>query len=143
MAKVQLANVAVLDNPSPFLNPFQFEVTFECIEELKEGEFVHCFSFTKRPKKIIPNLKKYSAKGLFVSDELSFRRSAFFRGRRRFAPFFFKVKKMSISESYWNFLFPPSSCFSSCISYICFQIAFILFFQVHLFLKWYLFVSIF
>jgi len=37
MAKVQLANVAVLDNPSPFLNPFQFEVTFECIEELKEG----------------------------------------------------------------------------------------------------------
>lgn len=39
MAKVQLANVAVLDNPSPFLNPFQFEVTFECIEELKEGMF--------------------------------------------------------------------------------------------------------
>lgn len=39
MAKVQIANVAVLDNPSPFLNPFQFEVTFECIEELKEGKF--------------------------------------------------------------------------------------------------------
>lgn len=39
MAKVQLANVAVLDNPSPFLNPFQFEVTFECIEELQEGKF--------------------------------------------------------------------------------------------------------
>ncbi|XP_057332943.1 histone chaperone asf1 [Microplitis mediator] len=36
MAKVQLANVAVLDNPSPFLNPFQFEVTFECIEKLEE-----------------------------------------------------------------------------------------------------------
>lgn len=40
MAKVQLANVAVLDNPSPFLNPFQFEVTFECIEELKEGNLI-------------------------------------------------------------------------------------------------------
>lgn len=38
MAKVQLGNVVVLDNPSPFLNPFQFEVTFECIEELKEGK---------------------------------------------------------------------------------------------------------
>ena len=38
MAKVQLCNVVVLDNPSPFLNPFQFELTFECIEELKEGE---------------------------------------------------------------------------------------------------------
>jgi len=36
MAKVQLANVAVLDNPSPFFNPIQFEITFECIEELKE-----------------------------------------------------------------------------------------------------------
>ncbi|KAJ9587190.1 hypothetical protein L9F63_019270 [Diploptera punctata] len=36
MAKVQLCNVVVLDNPSPFQNPFQFELTFECIEELKE-----------------------------------------------------------------------------------------------------------
>lgn len=43
MAKVQLANVAVLDNPSPFLNPFQFEVTFECIEELKEGKDMRIF----------------------------------------------------------------------------------------------------
>lgn len=37
MAKVQLCNITVMDNPSPFLNPFQFEITFECIEELKEG----------------------------------------------------------------------------------------------------------
>lgn len=36
MAKVQIGNVLVLDNPSSFLNPFQFELTFECIEELKE-----------------------------------------------------------------------------------------------------------
>jgi len=36
MAKVHLCNVVVLDNPSPFLNPFQFEITFECIEELNE-----------------------------------------------------------------------------------------------------------
>lgn len=36
MAKVQLCNVVVLDNPAPFFNPFQFELTFECIEELKE-----------------------------------------------------------------------------------------------------------
>lgn len=47
MAKVQLANVAVLDNPSPFLNPFQFEVTFECIEELKEGTFFYIIFFYK------------------------------------------------------------------------------------------------
>ena len=31
-------NVVVLDNPSPFYNPFQFEITFECIEDLSEGE---------------------------------------------------------------------------------------------------------
>lgn len=37
MAKVQLCNITVMDNPSPFSNPFQFEITFECIEELKEG----------------------------------------------------------------------------------------------------------
>ncbi|XP_053687812.1 histone chaperone asf1 [Sabethes cyaneus] len=36
MAKVHITNVVVLDNPSSFLNPFQFELTFECIEELKE-----------------------------------------------------------------------------------------------------------
>jgi len=36
MAKVHVCNVVVLDNPSPFLNPFQFEITFECIEDLPE-----------------------------------------------------------------------------------------------------------
>jgi histone chaperone ASF1 len=29
-------NVRVLDNPSAFNNPFQFEITFECIEDLAE-----------------------------------------------------------------------------------------------------------
>lgn len=39
MAKVQVLNVAVLDNPSPFGNPFQFEITFECMEDLPEGGY--------------------------------------------------------------------------------------------------------
>lgn len=38
MAKVQLANVTVLDNPTAFLNPFQFEITFDCLEDLADGE---------------------------------------------------------------------------------------------------------
>ena len=38
MAKVELANVTVLDNPTAFLNPFQFEITFECLEDLAQGE---------------------------------------------------------------------------------------------------------
>jgi len=36
MAKVHLINVVVLDNPAPFDSPFQFEITFECLEDLKE-----------------------------------------------------------------------------------------------------------
>ncbi|KAL5022550.1 hypothetical protein ScPMuIL_001705 [Solemya velum] len=36
MAKVNILNVVVLDNPSPFLNPFQFEITFECLEDLPD-----------------------------------------------------------------------------------------------------------
>lgn len=36
MAKVNIVNVVVLDNPSPFLNPFQFEITFEALEDLSE-----------------------------------------------------------------------------------------------------------
>uniref|UniRef100_K7G1T5 Anti-silencing function 1A histone chaperone n=1 Tax=Pelodiscus sinensis TaxID=13735 RepID=K7G1T5_PELSI len=41
MAKVQVNNVVVLDNPSPFYNPFQFEITFECIEDLSEVSCNH------------------------------------------------------------------------------------------------------
>ena len=29
----------VLDNPTCFLNPFQFEITFECLQELDDGTF--------------------------------------------------------------------------------------------------------
>lgn len=36
-----MLNVAVLDNPSPFGNPFQFEITFECMEDLPEGRHHH------------------------------------------------------------------------------------------------------
>jgi len=39
MSKVNILNVVVLDNPSPFNNPFQFEITFECVDYLNEGKF--------------------------------------------------------------------------------------------------------
>lgn len=38
MAKVQISNVEVLDNPSAFFNPFQFQITFDCIENLSDGK---------------------------------------------------------------------------------------------------------
>lgn len=41
MSVVNILNIQVLDNPTKFLNPFQFEITFECISPLKEGN--SCF----------------------------------------------------------------------------------------------------
>lgn len=38
MALVNVTNVVVLDNPTAFLNPLTFEVTFECLQELDAGE---------------------------------------------------------------------------------------------------------
>ncbi|GMF15234.1 unnamed protein product [Phytophthora lilii] len=37
MAYVTLTNITVLDNPTAFTNPFQFEVTFECAQPLEAG----------------------------------------------------------------------------------------------------------
>uniref|UniRef100_A0A7S1C5P9 Anti-silencing function protein 1 n=1 Tax=Bicosoecida sp. CB-2014 TaxID=1486930 RepID=A0A7S1C5P9_9STRA len=36
MASVNVLNISVLDNPTAFTNPFQFEVTFECVAELSD-----------------------------------------------------------------------------------------------------------
>lgn len=36
MSAVNITNVTVLDNPSAFLNPFQFEISYECLIPLKE-----------------------------------------------------------------------------------------------------------
>ncbi|KAM7271460.1 hypothetical protein ACFE04_030674 [Oxalis oulophora] len=36
MSAVNLTNVAVLSNPAPFLNPFQFEISYECLTPLKD-----------------------------------------------------------------------------------------------------------
>ena len=38
MAKVQVLNLSILDNPTTFINPFKFEVTFECAENLPDGK---------------------------------------------------------------------------------------------------------
>eukprot|EP01031_Cornospumella_fuschlensis_P037848 gene37848-45976_t len=36
MALVNVLNMTVLDNPSVFSNPFQFEITFECLQDLSD-----------------------------------------------------------------------------------------------------------
>lgn len=36
MSAVNITNVAVLDNPAAFLNPFQFEISYECLVPLTD-----------------------------------------------------------------------------------------------------------
>jgi histone chaperone ASF1 len=38
MALVNILNINILDNPTAFTNPFQFEITFECLQDLPEGK---------------------------------------------------------------------------------------------------------
>ncbi|ANB15303.1 nucleosome assembly factor ASF1 [Sugiyamaella lignohabitans] len=38
MSIVSLLNISVLNNPAPFTAPYEFEITFECVEPLKDGE---------------------------------------------------------------------------------------------------------
>lgn len=43
MAKVNICNVEVLDNPASFFDPFKFRITFECHEPLDDGEPIYFF----------------------------------------------------------------------------------------------------
>jgi hypothetical protein len=38
MSVVSLLGVKVLNNPAPFSAPYEFEITFECLEQLREGK---------------------------------------------------------------------------------------------------------
>lgn len=40
MSVVSLLGVKVLNNPAPFNAPYEFEITFECLEQLREGNSV-------------------------------------------------------------------------------------------------------
>lgn len=40
MSLVNILSIQVLDNPSRFTNPFQFEIAFECIAPLQEGSWL-------------------------------------------------------------------------------------------------------
>lgn len=43
MSIVSLININVLNNPAPFNAPYKFEITFECLEQLKHGMFIKLF----------------------------------------------------------------------------------------------------
>lgn len=40
MSVVSLLGVKTLNNPASFLSPYQFEITFECLEQLQKGEYM-------------------------------------------------------------------------------------------------------
>jgi len=40
MSVVSLLGVKVLNNPAPFVAPYEFEITFECLEQLREGSSI-------------------------------------------------------------------------------------------------------
>lgn len=41
MSVVSLLGVKVLNNPAPFTASYQFEITFECLEQLQKGKLFH------------------------------------------------------------------------------------------------------
>jgi hypothetical protein len=51
MSVVSLLGVRVLNNPAPFTAQYEFEITFECLEPLKQGKevFLVLFSFLSSP----------------------------------------------------------------------------------------------
>lgn len=49
MSAVNVTNVTVLDNPSMFTNPFQFEISYECLLPLQDGMYGFCFPLTFLP----------------------------------------------------------------------------------------------
>ena len=43
MPLINVTNVIIMDNPTAFLNPFQFQITFECLQELTDGNHPSTF----------------------------------------------------------------------------------------------------
>lgn len=37
MSVVSLLGVKIQNNPAKFTDPYEFEITFECLEQLREG----------------------------------------------------------------------------------------------------------
>jgi hypothetical protein len=47
MSVVSLLGVKIQNNPAAFTDPYLFEITFECLESLKEG-VLHCRTLRTR-----------------------------------------------------------------------------------------------
>lgn len=54
MSAVNITNVTVLDNPASFITPFQFEISYECLAALKDGNFFSLSSFRVSSSSLFP-----------------------------------------------------------------------------------------
>ncbi|KAF8378655.1 hypothetical protein HHK36_030004 [Tetracentron sinense] len=59
MSAVNLTNVTVLDNPAAFLNPFQFEISYECLIPLKDGMILFFYVFLIIPDVVAKCIKQW------------------------------------------------------------------------------------
>ena len=49
MSVVSLLGVKVLNNPANFSDAYEFEITFECLEQLQKGKDLLLLSLKDRP----------------------------------------------------------------------------------------------
>jgi histone chaperone ASF1 len=57
MSVVSLLGVKNLNNPAAFTASYQFEITFECLEQLQKGESWRGLSYFSRITNIFPDLE--------------------------------------------------------------------------------------
>lgn len=68
MSVVSLLGVNVLNNPAPFNAPYEFEITFECLEQLQKGRYAVGFT-ARRLTRALDLEWKLTYVGSATSDE--------------------------------------------------------------------------
>lgn len=48
MSVVSLLGVQVMNNPAKFTDKYEFEITFECLEQLQNGTSLHAYTRVQR-----------------------------------------------------------------------------------------------
>lgn len=57
MSVVSLLNVSVKNNPAPITAPYEFEITFECLEALQKGKTPEVPTWSVQGTDIIKDLE--------------------------------------------------------------------------------------
>lgn len=57
MSVVSLLGVKILNNPATFTSPYEFEITFECLEQLQKGMHLFDSSQHSQTNPVPPDLE--------------------------------------------------------------------------------------